>query len=83
MENFKDMATTICGLVFIVCTSLLGVQTQVVLPKWVLTACIVGIAISGGLTMWLTGKNPDGSKKSIEQVVGQNTTAALDKEKNP
>jgi hypothetical protein len=75
MENLKDTATTACGLIFVICTALLGVQTQVVLPKWVLTACIIGIAISGAITMWLTGKNPDGSKKSIEQVENQNSQA--------
>lgn len=77
MKNFKDTATTILGIIFAICTALvtLSVSMPTIFPTWVNTACGVLIAISGALLGYLTGKNPDGSKKTPEQAEQINNMA--------
>ena len=72
MENLKDTVSTICGVLFVICGAILGVQTEVAMPKWIITTAVVVSAISAAITMYMTGKNPNGTKKTIEQVTKQN-----------
>ena len=83
-SNIKDTVSTICAWVTVVGGALLGAHAlgQIVLPEVVLgiLGAIVGIATA--ITQFLTGKNPDGSKKSESQVERSNTIAKEDKALN-
>jgi len=68
MKNLKDTATTICGFVFAISTTLLVVPS---LPGWVTTALGLAMAVSGAIIGVLTGKNPNGSTKVINPATGQ------------
>jgi uncharacterized membrane protein YfcA len=72
MNNLKDTITTVCGILFAVCGAIIGIQTQVALPEWIITVAVVVGAISAAVTMYLTGKNPDGTKKTPEQAAAIN-----------
>ena len=76
MKNFKDTATTICGFIFAVSTTLLVVPT---LPGWATTALGLAMAVSGAIIGVLTGKNPNGSTKVIYPATGQQSTDVLPK----
>lgn len=77
MENLKDKVSTICGVIFAVCTSIVATAASgvIVLPTWLTATAGTLIAVSGGIIGILTGKNPNGSTKTTEQVVTQNTQA--------
>lgn len=75
MNNLKDTVTTICGILFAVCGAVIGIQTQVSLPAWLITAAVVIGAVCAAVTMYLTGKNPDGSKKTPDQAAAINNLA--------
>lgn len=68
MSNLKDTLTTICGLLFVVCGAVLGVRTEVVMPNWIISICIITMAICGAVSMYLSGKNADGSTKTTSQI---------------
>ena len=80
--NLKDTLSTICGIIFAICTALvtLGVSGGVVLPTWVTTASGILIAVSGAILGWLTGKNPNATAKTARQVDNQNNEAAATKD---
>lgn len=77
MSNLKDTLTTVCGWVTVVGGAVLGAVAagQITLPASV-TGILGGVvAIALAVTQFLTGKNPDGSTKSVSQVSDQNSQA--------
>ena len=75
-SNLKDTLSTVCGVVFAIGTAILGVAASgVVLPGWLTAGATAVIAIAGGVLGFLTGKNPNLSTKSAEQVTEQNAQA--------
>ena len=73
MKNLKDTVTTICGLIGAICGAMLVAQEQgVILPTWANTVVIIAIAVSGAIALFLQGKNPNGTRKSDNQVESQN-----------
>jgi hypothetical protein len=75
MENLKDKITTISGLLFVICGAVLGVQTQYPLPKCVVTIAAVLASVCAAVTMYMTGKNPNGTTKTSEQAAAINNLA--------
>ena len=72
-SNIKDKLTTIVGIVFAIAGSIAAAATQVSLPSWLTAAAGTALAISGGVMAFLTGKNPDGTTKTTDQIVAANT----------
>jgi amino acid transporter len=77
MENIKDTLTTVCAWVTVIGGAVLGAQIagQISLPVSILGTLGTLVAIAAGVTQFLTGKNPNGSTKSVEQVSQQNIQA--------
>jgi hypothetical protein len=70
MKNLKDIATTICGLLIVVTGGIVVAAHAnyiIVTPDVVNTCAIVGV-IAASVISYFTGKNPDGSRKSPEQI---------------
>ena len=81
MKSFKDTATTICGFIFAISTSLLVVPS---IPSWATTALGLAMALSGAIIGVLTGKNPNGSTKVIDPATGQqDVNQNITKEQEP
>jgi len=75
-SNIKDTLTSIAGACLLLSGAVLGAsQYGIVLPSVVLGIAGSVATISGGVIAYLTGKNPDGSTKSPDQVANQNTQA--------
>lgn len=77
MKNIKDTLTTICGILIAASGAVMTInQTSPgFLPEKIVTiATVAGVAALSVLG-YLTGKNPDGSTKSAEQVAKQNEQA--------
>lgn len=68
MKNLKDKITTIAGVIFAICTILTTGATGVSMPTWAITLSGVLMAISGGVIAFFTGRNPNGTKKTAEQM---------------
>ena len=73
MTNIKDTLTTICGFIFGIATAVLTYQqsTGIAFPEWLTVALGIAITISGFVIFYFTGKNPDGSTKTVTQVQDQ------------
>lgn len=72
-SNLKDRLTTIAGLILALSgTELLIEQNGIVVPSSISITCKALGIISGSVIAFLTGKNPDGSTKTPEQVAAQN-----------
>ena len=68
-QNVKDKLTNICGIVLLVCGSVLATATAgVALPVAVVTYATVGATVSGSIIAYLTGKNPNGTSKSANVI---------------
>ncbi len=73
-ENVKDRATSVFAVVFVVCGAILATNGEVIsgraiaLPWTLLVIAKVLLGVSVALTMLLTGKNPDLSKKTDSQA---------------
>jgi hypothetical protein len=74
MQNIKDTATTIAAWITVIGGAVIGAQLagQITLPASILGVLGTLVAIAAGITQFLTGKNPDGSTKSVAQVSQQN-----------
>lgn len=72
MKNLKDTVTTICGILIAVSGTVYTLtQAGIVLPTQVTTiATAVGI-IAMAVLGYFTGKNPDGTKKTSDQIDAQ------------
>jgi len=68
MKDWKNIVSSIIGLLIAIAGALLGISTQVVLPAWVQTACIITMAVGAAVVAWLQGRNADLSRKSKEQL---------------
>jgi hypothetical protein len=66
--NIKDTISTICGVVFAICVALMAVPN---LPVIVTQIAAGGMAVSGAIIGILTGKNPNGTTKTIDPATGQ------------
>ncbi len=76
MKNLKDTLTTVAGiLIALAGTVLTCTKLGVVVPEWLITDSTVAGVIGASIVAYLTGKNPDGSTKSAEQVAKQNEQA--------
>ena len=51
---------------------LVAQEQGVILPTWANTAVIIAIAVSGAIALFLQGRNPNGTRKSDNQVESQN-----------
>jgi hypothetical protein len=72
--NLKDTLSTICGIIFAICTALVTTGVSgVTLPTWLITASGILIAVSGAILGWLTGKNPNATAKTDTQVTNANS----------
>jgi len=69
MENLKDKATNLAGLL-IVFAGVVGsiVTAGVSVPASLITAATVSGSVGAGIISFFTGKNADGSTKSKEQI---------------
>ena len=72
MKDLKDNATNIAG-ILIVFAGIIGsvVTAGVSIPASLITAGAVSGSVGAGILSFFTGKNADGSKKSVEQIDGQ------------
>ena len=74
-SNLKDTLTTICGIVLAISGGLVTAHISgLVLPAWLVTASGVLATVSGAIIGWLTGKAPNATTKTPDQVVAGNTT---------
>jgi len=73
MNNLKDKLSNICAWITGIGGVILGAQIagQITLPTWLtsILGTLVGIAVIS--TQILTGKNPDGTTKTPEQIAEQ------------
>ena len=70
MKNWKDILSTICAVILGICGGIAAAMQSgvIVLPPWVMTACILGGIIVGVLVSVFQGKNADLSTKSKNQL---------------
>ena len=69
-KNIKDVLSTICGWVLLVCGAILGATLQgIVMPPIVLTIAAGAASVAGLIVGILTGKNPNGTTKEIPKNV--------------
>lgn len=68
-KNIKDKLSDICGVLLVISGCVLSVATAgVMIPVQIVTVATVAASVSGGVIAYLTGKNPDGTKKTQEQI---------------
>ena len=73
MSNLKDILSTILGVLLAIFTAIGGLNIAVLhLPTWITTVAVIGVAICGAIIGVITGKNPNLSSKTPEQVDAQN-----------
>lgn len=73
MKNLKDKATTVCGILALLCGGVITAQhAGVPIPPIVSAVAISVASVCGGVIAFLTGKNPDGSTKTSDQVDNAN-----------
>ena len=70
MKNLKDNFSTMCAVLIGICGGIAAAMQSgvIVLPPWVMTACILGGIIGGVLVSVFQGKNADLSAKSKNQL---------------
>ncbi len=79
-SNLKDRLTTIAGIILALTGTVLTLEKAgVVLPSYVTTTATALGIIAGSVVAYLTGKSPDGTTKTPEQVVNQNADAPVTK----
>jgi flagellar motor component MotA len=72
-SNLKDTVTTICGIVFVIASTLLGLNLQgIALPHVIIVIAGTLVAVTTAVTMYLTGKAPNGTNKTDNQIGDQN-----------
>lgn len=88
-SNLKDQLTTYSAIAMGVAVTIIGLPAAVsaivpnfvfVLPPIVNVICGIVIAVSIVMTQALTGKNPDGTTKTVTQVVKLNDEAEKTKD---
>ncbi len=72
-DNLKDFLTTVCGGIVLICAGVVGAEKcGMVLPPKIMGIVYIAGGISGSVIAYLTGKNPNGTTKTPEQVQTQN-----------
>jgi len=72
-SNLKDTLSTIAGVLFAVCTGIVTASASgVTLPSGLVAAAGTLAAISGAVIGFLTGKAPNATSKTPEQVADGN-----------
>ncbi len=78
MIDIKSKISTVCGVIILVCGVVLALPLQgLVIPTGVTSIATIVLSICGGIIGVLTGKNPDGSSKTAEQVQKQMNEKAV------
>ena len=76
MKNLKDTLSTICAILIAIGGVFAGLNVTVLhLPPWITAVGAIMVTIGSTIIGILTGKNPDGTTKSIAQVDTQNSQA--------
>jgi len=77
MKNLKDTLTTIAGILIAASGTVMTVNQTApgVIPESITTAATIAGVVALSVLGYLTGKNPDGSTKSANQVDTQNQQA--------
>ena len=75
MKNLKDIISTICGILVLISGLAVSLSAQgiVISPSLNSVFIIVG-TVSASIIAYLTGKNPNGSTKTIDPDTGQQDT---------
>ena len=69
MKNLKSTLSTICGIIVVISGAILSLpQYGVEIPVTITAIAGTLSAISVGVIGYLTGKNPDGTPKTNDQV---------------
>lgn len=68
MKDLKNTISTIAGLLFVIAGGLITASTQTELPKTLITVCYVVSSVSAAVVFWATGRNPDLTKKTTNQL---------------
>lgn len=68
MKNFKDVISTICGLIVAICGSLLAASFAASFPEWLQITLGVLVAAATGILGYFQGKRADGRSKTESQV---------------
>lgn len=71
MKNLKDLVTTICGVISLVSGVILSLPESNIFTPTVKTIAGGLAALSVALIGYMSGKNPDGSTKTIDPNTGQ------------
>ncbi len=69
MEDLKDKATNLGGVLILV-AGMVGsmVTAGVALPAMIITGAAISGSVGAAIISFFTGKNADGTKKSVEQI---------------
>jgi hypothetical protein len=59
----KNKFTNFLGLLVAISGAICGISTQVKLPEWLITGCVIVSAVSVALIGWASGKAKDLTKK--------------------
>lgn len=71
-SNLKDTITTICGILILASGTILTLtQSGIILPTWLHSVGIAVGVIAGSVLAYFTGKNPNGTTKTDEQISAQ------------
>jgi VIT1/CCC1 family predicted Fe2+/Mn2+ transporter len=69
MQNIKDTLTTVAAVMAALAGAIFGIGAQgVILPAWLNTAAIVLGGLSVAIIGFLSGKLPNGTSKTPEQI---------------
>lgn len=73
ITNLKDKATNIAGILIAISGAIYGlVKAGIDIPQDIQTASVAAGIIGAAIISYFTGKNPDGSTKTADQVAAQN-----------
>jgi len=73
MKNWKDIVSTICGIIIALCASGTGLiwGIGVTFPEWVTPTALFLAGLAGLILGLLQGKNADGTTKTPKQLEEQ------------
>lgn len=69
MKDLKNKATNVAGILLLIAGAIASIATAgVALPAVVVTVGTVSGTLGAGIIAYFTGKNPDGTKKTENQL---------------
>lgn len=72
MHNLKDTVTTICGIIIALSGGIYAAdQAGIILPPKIVSFSVLAGIIATSVLAYFSGKNPNGSTKSPEQIADQ------------